>query len=58
MFWTTFSSSTRRTGLITLFGNPESTQGGVDRFFIPDLYLPVLPTLLQIKTAFFNMTTR
>jgi transposase len=54
MFWAAFSGSTRRTGLIPLFGNPESARGGVDRFVIRDLYMRVLPTLLANQDAIFQ----
>jgi transposase len=54
MFWAAFSGSTRRTGLIPLFGNPESARGGVDRFVIRDLYIRVLPTLLANEDGIFQ----
>lgn len=44
MFWAAFSRSGRRTGLIPLFGDPNSPRGGVNRWVILDLYRRVLPT--------------
>jgi transposase len=54
MFWAAFSGSIRRTGLIPLFGNPESARGGVDRWVIRDLYLRILPTLLANSDGIFQ----
>ncbi|KAJ5982151.1 hypothetical protein N7451_012251 [Penicillium sp. IBT 35674x] len=45
--WAAFSGGGRRTGLIPLFGNPESPNGGVDRWVILELYQRVLPTLMN-----------
>lgn len=53
MFWAAFSGDTRRSGLIPLFGNPESERGGVDRFIIRDLYCRILPTLIQDPEGIF-----
>lgn len=53
MFWGAFSGSTRRTGLIPLFRNPEAPRGGVDRFIIRDLYLRMLPTLINHEGGIF-----
>ncbi|KAJ5654775.1 hypothetical protein N7490_001778 [Penicillium lividum] len=47
MFWAAFSGSGRRTGLIPLFGDPDSPRGGVNRWVILELYQRVLPTLLN-----------
>ena len=52
MFWAAFSAS-RRTGLIPLFGDPESERGGVNRFVIEELYRRVLPTLLPTEDGIF-----
>jgi hypothetical protein len=38
MFWAAFSGSLRRSGLVALFGDPESPRQGVNRFVILDLY--------------------
>lgn len=46
MFWAAFGGS-RRTGLIPLYGNPESARGGIDRFVIERLYRSILPTLMR-----------
>lgn len=46
MFWAAFAGSLRRSGLIALYGDPNSPRGGVNRFIILDLYERVLPTLL------------
>jgi transposase len=54
MFWAAFSGECRRTGLIPLFGNPESLRGGVDRFVIRDLYRRVLPTLIMPGGIFMH----
>ncbi|KAJ5369237.1 uncharacterized protein N7496_008997 [Penicillium cataractarum] len=52
MFWAAFSA-TRRTGLIPLFGDPESERGGINRFVIEELYRRVLPTLLPTEGGIF-----
>lgn len=52
MFWAAFSA-TRRTGLIPLFGDPESERGGINRFVIEELYRRVLPTLLPAEDGIF-----
>jgi hypothetical protein len=54
MFWSAFSGATRRTGLIPLFGDPESEHGGINRFVIRDLYLRNLPTLLANEGCIFQ----
>jgi transposase len=52
MFWAAFSAD-RRTGLIPLFGDPNSERGGVNRFVIEELYRRVLPTLLSAEDGIF-----
>lgn len=47
MFWAAFAGCGRRTGLIPLFGDPNSARGGVNRWVILELYQRVLPTLLN-----------
>ncbi|KAJ5718913.1 uncharacterized protein N7483_009995 [Penicillium malachiteum] len=42
-----FSGAVRYTGLIPLFGDPDSKRGGVNRFVIKDLYRQILPTLIH-----------
>jgi transposase len=54
MFWAAFSGSTRRTGLIPLFGDLNSQKGGVNRFVIRDLYLRILPTLMLHPGGIFQ----
>lgn len=54
MFWAAFSGSTRRTGLIPLFGNPEAERIGITSFVIRDLYTRVLPTLLLNQDGIFQ----
>jgi DDE superfamily endonuclease len=54
MFWASFSGSTRRTGLIPLYGDPNSPRGGVNRFVILDLYRRILPTLLADPRSIFQ----
>lgn len=54
MFWAAFSGSTRRTGLIPLYGNPTSARGGVDSTIIRDLYSRVLPTLIENRDGIFQ----
>lgn len=54
MVWAAFSGSTRRTGLVPLFGNPESARGGIDRFVSRDLYRRILPTLLANQDGIFQ----
>lgn len=54
MFWAAFSGVTRRTGLIPLFGDPESECGGINRFVIRDLYLQILPILLSNEGSIFQ----
>lgn len=54
MFWAAFSGSTRRTGLIPLFGDPSRGRGGVDSVVIRDLYTRVLPTLLLNRDGIFQ----
>lgn len=54
MFWAAFSGSPRKTGLIPLFGNPESAREGVDRFVIEALYRRILPTLLAEPDSIFQ----
>lgn len=55
MFWAAFSGSGRRTGLIPLFGDPDSPRGGVNRFIILELYQRVLPTLMNgVEDAIFQ----
>jgi transposase len=53
MFWAAFAGSLRRSGLIALYGDPESSRGGVNRFVIRDLYERVLPTLLIDPNSIF-----
>jgi len=47
MFWAAFSGLPRRSGLIPLFGDPQSRRGGVSSRTIEELYRRVLPTLLN-----------
>lgn len=47
MFWAAFSGCGRRSGLIPLFGNPDSPRGGINRTVILNLYQSVLPVLLN-----------
>ena len=47
MFWAAFSGCGRRSGLIPLFGNPNSPRGGINRMVILNLYQSVLPILLN-----------
>lgn len=47
MFWAAFCGLPRRSGLIPLFGDPESRRGGVSSRTIEELYRRVLPTLLN-----------
>lgn len=54
MFWAAFSGSTRRIGLIPLFGDPNSERSGINRFVIDDLYRRVLPTLLSYQDSIFQ----
>lgn len=55
MFWAAFAGCGRRTGLIPLFGDPESPRGGINRFIILELYQRVLPTLLNgVEDAIFQ----
>ena len=54
MFWAAFSGSTRRTGLIPLYGNPESARRGIDSTIIRDLYARVLPTLIEHRDGIFQ----
>lgn len=46
-FWAAFCGLPRRSGLISLFGDPESRRGGVSSRTIDELYRRVLPTLLN-----------
>ena len=54
MFWAAFSGATRRTGLVPLFGDPESERGGVNSIVIRDLYLRILPTLISYEGSIFQ----
>lgn len=54
MFWAAFSGSTRRTGLIPLFGDPNSERRGITSTVIEELYRRVLPTLLQFQDSIFQ----
>lgn len=54
MFWGAFSGASRRTGLIPLFGNTEAERTGITRFVIRDLYLRVLPTLVDHEGGIFQ----
>jgi transposase len=54
MFWAAFSGSPRKTGLIPLFGDPNSARGGVNRFVIHDLYQRMLPILLANNDGIFQ----
>lgn len=54
MFWAAFSGAVRRTGLIPLFGDPESERGGINRFVIEYLYRRILPTLMANEDAIFQ----
>lgn len=54
MFWAAFSGTLRRTGLIPLFGDPNSERGGVNRFVIAELYRRVLPTLIANRDGIFQ----
>lgn len=54
MFWGAFSGDSRRTGLIPLFGDPNSERGGVNRFVINDLYRRILPTLISNENGIFQ----
>jgi hypothetical protein len=54
MFWAAFSGAERRSGLIPLFGDPESQRGGVNRFVIRDLYTRILPILLANEGNIFQ----
>lgn len=54
MSWAAFSGSTRRTGLIPLFGDLNSAHGGVNRFVIRDLYQRILPTLIDHQDGIFQ----
>ena len=47
MFWAAFCGLPRRSGLIPLFGDPQSRRGGVSSRTIEELYRRVLPTLLN-----------
>lgn len=47
MFWATFCGLPCRSGLIPLFGDPESRRGSVSSRTIEELYRRVLPTLLN-----------
>lgn len=54
MFWAAYSGAPRRTGLIPLFGDPNSERGGVNRFVIRDLYLRILPILIDSEHGIFQ----
>ena len=54
MFWAAFSGATRRTGLIPLFGDPDSERGGVNSVVIRDLYLRILPILIANEDCIFQ----
>lgn len=54
MFWAAFSGSSRRTGLIPLFGDPTIGRGGVNRYVIRDLYRRILPTLIDHQDGIFQ----
>ena len=54
MFWAAFSGAERRSGLILLFGDPESQRGGVNRFVIRDLYTRILLILLANEGSIFQ----
>lgn len=55
IFWAAFSGSGRRTGLIPLFGNPDTPRGEIDRYIILELYQRILPTLMNgIDGAIFQ----
>lgn len=54
MFWAAFSGAERRTGLIPLFGDPNSQRGGVNRFVIEELYRRILPTLMVNQDGIFQ----
>ncbi|KAJ5642736.1 hypothetical protein N7490_006736, partial [Penicillium lividum] len=54
MFWAAFSGAERRTGLIPLFGDPNSERGGVNRFVIEELYRRILPTLISNEDGIFQ----
>lgn len=47
MFWAAFCGLPHRSGLIPLFGDPQSCRGGVSSRTIEELYRRVLPTLLN-----------
>lgn len=47
MFQAAFCGSPRRSGLIPLFGDPQSRCGGVLSRTIEELYRRILPTLLD-----------
>ncbi|KAJ5292217.1 hypothetical protein N7478_001468 [Penicillium angulare] len=53
MFWGCFSGSRRRSGLLTLDGDPE-LGGGVNRFIILRTYRTILPTLLIDPNTMFQ----
>jgi hypothetical protein len=54
MFWAAFSGALRRSGLVDLYGDPDSPNKGVNRFVILDLYQRILPTLLIDPSSIFN----
>lgn len=54
MFWAAFSGATRRTGLIPLFGDPETERIGIIGFVIEDLYRRILPTLIVNQDCIFQ----
>ncbi|KAJ5104253.1 hypothetical protein N7532_004782 [Penicillium argentinense] len=54
MFWAAFSGAERRTGLIPLFGDPNSERQGVNRFVIEELYRRILPILMQNEDGIFQ----
>lgn len=54
MFGGAFSGATRWTGLIPLFGNPNAERTGITGFVIWDLYLRILPTLIDHEDGIFQ----
>jgi hypothetical protein len=54
MFWAAFSRSLRRSGLVALYGDPDSPRQGVNCFVILDLYQRILPTLLIDPASIFQ----
>ncbi len=50
IFWACFHSDTRRTGLISMYGDPTSLRGGVNSTVVRSTYLTYLLAILSNRS--------